>query len=50
MYKYYQSILFLVLIRKLTKSQTFIPDWPKLGNIRAEYGLKRVENVILMSQ
>jgi len=24
----------------LTKSQTFIPDWPELGNIRAKYGPK----------
>jgi len=38
MYKYYQSIKFLYLIKKFDQSQTFIPDWPELGNIRAEYG------------
>ena len=36
MYKYYQLTLLLVLIGKFDKSQTFSPDWPEQGLIRAE--------------
>jgi len=36
MYKYYQLIILLVLIGKFDQSQTFSPDWPELGLIRAE--------------
>jgi len=36
MYKYYQLILLLFLIGKFNQSQTFSPDWPELGLIRAE--------------
>ena len=36
MYKYYQFTLFLVLIWKYDKIQTFTPDFPELGLIRAE--------------
>ena len=39
MYKYYQLTLLLVLIGKFNQSQTFSPDLPELGLIRAEYGL-----------
>jgi len=35
--------LILVLIRSLTKSQTFRPDWPEVGLIRVKLGPKRVE-------
>jgi len=31
-----QINLFLVLIRSLTKSQTFFPDWPEVGHMRAK--------------
>jgi len=37
MYKYYQFTLFLVLIQKFNQIQTFTPDLPELGLIRAEY-------------
>jgi len=36
MYKYYQLTLLLVLIGKFDQSQTFSPDCPELGLIRAE--------------
>jgi len=36
LYKYYQLTLLLVLIEKFDQSQTFSPDWPELGLIRAE--------------
>ena len=36
MYKYYQLSLLLILIEKFDENQTFIPDWPELGLIRAE--------------
>jgi len=36
MYKYYQLALLLVLIRKFDQKQTFSPDGPELGLIRAE--------------
>jgi len=35
-YKYYKLTLFLILIRSLSKSQTFILDWPELGHIRVK--------------
>jgi len=34
----------------LTKSQTFGPDWPELGHIRAKFASKRGEKVVLKSQ
>jgi len=51
MYNYYHLTVFLVLIGKesLTKSQTFNPDWPDPGHIRANE-LKWGENMILNSQ
>jgi len=36
MYKYNQLTLLQVLIEKCNQSQTFSPDWPELGHIRAE--------------
>jgi len=36
MYKYYQLTLFLILMESLTKIQTFSPDWPELGLIKAD--------------
>jgi len=38
MYHYYLLTLFLILIKKLTKSQTFIPDLPEIGHIKAKQG------------
>jgi len=41
LYSFYVQLLlfklvFYSLLRSLTKSQTFNPDWPELGHTRAE--------------
>jgi len=42
MHKYYQLTLFLVLIGKFDKSQTFGLEWPKPGLSRAQIGKNMV--------
>jgi len=34
----------------LTKTQNFVPDWPELGHIRAKFGSKQGEKVVLKSR
>ena len=42
--------MFLLLLENKTKSQTFGPDWPQLGHIRAKLGHKQEENMALKSR